>query len=95
MAALSTIARVSDRTSLLAISFVASFIAVALSWRLWDGWIAGFFAILNFDWLQRSYLGGSEPLFVALLFGSFLAVRKERWLLAALPASLATIVRPL
>ena len=59
------------------------------------GWIAGFFAILNFDWLQRSYLGGSEPLFGALLFGSFLLVRKDRWLLAALLASLATVVRPL
>jgi hypothetical protein len=77
------------------ISGIASFVAVALAWRLWGGWIAGFFAILNFDWLQRSYLGGSEPLFVALLFGSFLAVRKERWLVAALLASLATVVRPL
>jgi len=95
MAAISTITRVSDRTALLAISVIASFIAVALAWRLWDGWIAGFFAILNFDWLQRSYLGGSEPLFVALLFGSFLAVRKQHWLLAAVLASLATIVRPL
>jgi hypothetical protein len=66
-----------------------------LAWTLWDGWIAGFFAVLNFDWLQRSYLGGSEPLFVALLFGSFLSVRKERWLLAAFLASLATVVRPL
>jgi hypothetical protein len=95
MAALSTITRGSDRTALLAISVVASFAAVALAWTLWDGWIAGFFAVLNFDWLQRSYLGGSEPLFVALLFGSFLLARKERWLLAALLASLATVVRPL
>lgn len=95
MAALSTVARISDRTSLLAISVIASFAAVALAWRLWGGWIAGFFAILNLDWLQRSYLGGSEPLFAALLFGSFLAVRKERWLIAALLASLATVVRPL
>jgi hypothetical protein len=95
MAAVSTVTRVSDRTALLAISIVASFAAVALAWSLWDGWIAGFFAILNFDWLQRSYLGGSEPLFVALLFGSLLSVRKERWLLAALLASLATVVRPL
>jgi len=95
MAALSTVTRVSDRTALLAISVVASFAAAALAWILWDGWIAGFFAVLNFDWLQRSYLGGSEPLFVALLFGSFLMARKERWLLAALLASLATIVRPL
>ena len=95
MAVVSTLARISDRTSLLVISVIASFAAVALAGRLWGGWIAGFFAILNFDWLQRSYLGGSEPLFAALLFGSFLAVRKERWLIAALLASLATIVRPL
>ncbi len=95
MAVVSTLARISDRTSLLVISVIASFAAVAIAWRLWGGWIAGFFAILNFDWLQRSYLGGSEPLFAALLFGSFLAVRKERWLIAALLASLATIVRPL
>ncbi|HST08753.1 MAG TPA: hypothetical protein VLL05_00125, partial [Terriglobales bacterium] len=83
MAALSALTRISDRASLLAISGIASFVAVALAWRLWGGWIAGFFAILNFDWLQRSYLGGSEPLFVALLFGSFLFVKKDRWLLAA------------
>jgi hypothetical protein len=95
MAALSTVARISDRTSLLMISVSASFAAAALAWRLWGGWIAGFFAILNFDWLQRSYLGGSEPLFVALLFGSFLSVRKERWLSAAVLASLASVVRPL
>jgi len=95
MAALSTVARISDRTSLLVISVISSFAAAALARYLWGGWIAGFFAILNFDWLQRSYLGGSEPLFAALLFGSFLAVRKERWLIAALLASLATVVRPL
>ena len=63
--------------------------------RLWGGWVAGFFAILNFDWMQRSYLGGSEPLFVALLFASFLAIRKERWWLACVLASLSTVVRPL
>ena len=95
MVALPTITRVSDRTALLAISVVGSCVAVALAWTLWDGWVAGFFAVLNFDWLQRSYLGGSEPLFVALLFGSFLMARKERWWLAALLASLATVVRPL
>jgi hypothetical protein len=95
IAALSTITRISDRTSLLAISVIVSCVSVVLAWRLWDGWIAGFFATLNFDWLQRSYLGGSEPLFVALLFGPFLLARKDRWLLAALLASLATVVRPL
>jgi hypothetical protein len=66
-----------------------------IAYRLWGGWVAGFFAILNVDWIQRSFLGGSEPLFVALLFASFLTVRKERWWLAALLASFATVVRPL
>ncbi len=95
MAALSSVTGISDRTALLLISLVSSFAGVALAYRLWGGWVAGFFAVLSFDWMQRSYLGGSEPLFVALLFGSFVAVRKERWLAAALLASLATVVRPL
>jgi hypothetical protein len=95
MAVLSRLTGVSDRTALLIVCVVSSLASVVLAFRLWGGWIAGFFAILNFDWMQRSYLGGSEPLFVALLFGAFLAVRKNRWALAALMASLATTVRPL
>src|ERR1700686_1400494 len=95
MAAVSTVTGVTERTALLVLSFASSLTTVAVAYRLWGGWIAGFFAILNLDWIQRSYLGGSEPLFVALLFGSFLAVRKERWLLASLLASCATVVRPL
>jgi hypothetical protein len=95
MAALSTLTGISDRAALLIVSFTASIAAVILAYRLWGGWIAGFFAILNFDWMQRSLLGGSEPLFVALLFGALLAARKDRWLLAAFLASTATLVRPL
>jgi hypothetical protein len=95
MAFLSRVTGISDRTALLLICCVSSLASVAIAYRLWGGWIAGFFAILSFDWMQRSYLGGSEPLFVALLFASFLAVRKERWGLAALLAACATTVRPL
>lgn len=95
MAGLSIATHLSDRASLMIISMLASVASVLLTRRLWGGWVAGFFAVINFDWLQRSVLGGSEPLFVALLFGSFLALRKQRWPLAALLASLATIVRPL
>jgi hypothetical protein len=95
MAVISKLTGVLDRTSLLMISAGASFISVALAYRLWGGWIAGFFAVLNLDWMQRSFLGGSEPLFVALLFASFLAVRYDRWLLATLLASFSTVVRPL
>jgi hypothetical protein len=95
MAAISKLTGTSDRTSLLLVSWLSSLVAVMLAYRLWGGWIATAFAIINFDWYQRSYLGGSEPLFVALLFGSFLAIRRDRWLLATLLAALATITRPL
>lgn len=95
MAALSRLTGVSDRTALLLICFASSLASVAIAYHLWGAWVAGFFAILNFDWMQRSYLGGSEPLFVALLFGTFLAARKEHWWLASLLASFATVVRPL
>jgi GNAT superfamily N-acetyltransferase len=95
MAALSIVTRVSDRTALLVVCIASSFVAVVLAHRLWGGWVAGLFAVLNFDWMQRSFLGGSEPLFVALLFGSLLSVRRGRWLPAALLAALATVVRPL
>lgn len=95
MAATSVVTHVSDRTALIGVSLLSSIVTVALAYRLWGGWIAGFFAVLNFDWLQRSLLGGAEPLFMALLLGSLLAVRGERWWRASLLASLATIVRPL
>lgn len=95
MAILSKMTGLSDRVALLILSFVPSLLAVLTARRLWGGWIAGYFAVMSFDWLQRSCLGGSEPLFVCLLFAAFLCVRKERWLVSALLAALATVVRPL
>jgi len=95
MAALSFLTGVGEHTALLLICFASSLTSVALAHRLWGGWIAGYFTILNFEWLQRSYVGGSEPLFVALIFGSFLAIRRNHWLLAALLAAFATVTRPL
>jgi hypothetical protein len=95
MAALSRVTFISCESSLIVISCAASLYAVILAHKLWDGWVAAYSLSLNFDWLQRSFLGGSEPLFVALLFGSLLTIRKERWLYASLLAALATITRPL
>ncbi len=95
MAALSKLTGLSDRTALLIFSFIPSLLATLLARRLWSGWIAAYFAVLNFDWLQRSCLGGSEPLFVCLLFGAFACVRRKHWLLASLLAAFATVVRPL
>lgn len=95
MAAVSLLTRFSDQSALLLVSFVSYLASVVLAYRLWGGWVAGLFAVLNFDWLQRSFLGGSEPLAVALIFGALLATRKDRWVLAAFLAALSTIVRPL
>jgi hypothetical protein len=83
-----------DWLLLIIVTILSSTLSTLLAFRLWGGWAAALFAILNFDWLQRSYLGGSEPLFVLLLFGCFWASRQERWALAALLASCATITRP-
>jgi hypothetical protein len=93
--AISKLTGCSVRTALLVVSCTSSITAVLLAFYLWGGWVAAAFAIINFDWYQRSFIGGSEPLFVAFLFGSFLAIRRDRWTLASLLASLATITRPL
>ncbi len=95
IALLSKLTGLSGVTSILLISAACSLGALVLAHRLWGGWVALFFSILNFDWWQRSLLGGSEPLFVLLLFASFLAIRRQRWYSAALLASLATVTRPL
>ncbi len=85
---------ISETTALVAVCVSASLVSVAFCYRLWGGWIAAFFALLSLDWFQRSLLGGAEPLFMALLLGSFLALRREHWIWAAILASLATVVRP-
>jgi hypothetical protein len=95
MALVSFVSHASDRSALLVISLGSYFISIALAYRLWGGWVAGFFAVINFDWFQRAFLGGSEPLFLGLLFSSFLMARRNRWISAALLASLSTVVRPL
>ncbi len=77
------------------ISIVASFAAVLLAGKLWGTWAAAWFAVVNLDWLQRSLLGGAEPLFALLIFAALAAARRERWLLAAAAGAAATIVRPL
>lgn len=75
--ALLSTAQLTYEASLLLISIGASLASVLLVSNLWGPWIAAFFAILNFPWIQASFLGSSEPLFVLLLFGSFWFSRRE------------------
>jgi hypothetical protein len=95
MAALTKATGISDLHSLLALSIISSLAVIFLVYRLWGGWVAGFFAVASREWMERSLLGGAEPLFLACIFGAFVAARKERWWLAALLAALGTIVRPM
>jgi hypothetical protein len=94
-AGLSFLIRIPNTQLLIAVSALSALCAVIFAYRLWGGWVAALTLTLNLDWWQRSFLGGSEPLFVALLFASFLAIRKERWYWASFLAALATICRPL
>jgi len=95
IAAVSSGTRLSNLNALLAISVLASLVTVGMIYKLWGGWVALAFVILSREWLERSLLGGAEPLFLALLFAGFLAARREKWGPAALLASMATVVRPM
>lgn len=84
----------SPRLSLLAISLASSLASAWIARRLWGPWIAVYFALLNYTWLQMSFLGGSDSFCIVLLFSSFVLARKERWLAASALAAFATLVRP-
>jgi len=77
------------------ISAGSALVSVLFVGRLFGGWVAGYFAFTNLAWMQLSFIGGSEPLAMALGFGALLAFRKNRTSGAALLASLAVTVRPL
>src|SRR2546423_13581051 len=65
IAALSTITGSPERNSLLLIFFPSYFIRAILADRLSNGWISAYFAVIDLDWLQRSFIGGSGPMFLA------------------------------
>jgi hypothetical protein len=94
-APLAAILPIDDYDAIAAVSILASAGAVAVAADLWGVWAAAWFALVNLDWIQRSMLGGAEPLFALLIFAALLAARRERFVAAATLASLATIVRPL
>jgi hypothetical protein len=95
IAAVSLISHLPLIASLWLVAVVSSFVSTILVARLFGTWVAAFFALTNFAWLQTSFLGGSEPLAVALGMGALWTFRRGNTLLAALLGSLATTVRPL
>jgi hypothetical protein len=95
IAMVSMLFRVSSLFALWSIAAVSALVSVLLIARLLNPWAAGYFALTNFAWLQLSFLGGSEPLALALSLGALLAFRRDRIFLAAALGSLSVTVRPL
>jgi hypothetical protein len=95
MVAFSAITHTSYWTAILSLCVICTFVATAVSERLWGGWVAGIFAVCSRDWMERAVIGGAEPLFLALVFGSFLAARREKWIFAASLAAYSAVVRPM
>ena len=81
--------------ALVMISMLSSLAVCLLVRRLYGGWVAlALYSFINYRWIYTSVEGGSEPLFMCLVFAAFLAARSDRWNLAALLAALGTTVRP-
>ena len=95
IAGLSLLFHVSPMFALCFISAIFSLTSVFLVARLFGPWIAGYFALTNLVWLQLSFLGGSEPLALALGLAALVCFRRDRVFLAALLGSVSVTVRPL
>ncbi len=90
-----TFTGVKDSVALAFIALCCYLLAVVLTYLLWGDVVAAWFSVVNWSWLREAVTGGAEPLFMCLLLATFLFARKNRWLLAAVFASFATVVRPL
>ena len=93
--AVSAVPFINDFAALVIVSMLSSLVSVFLCHRLWGGWVACLFAILNWDWMQRSVVGGNEPMFMALLLGGFYFYRKKNIPIAIVLAALSVTVRPM
>jgi hypothetical protein len=95
IAGISKLFSIPESMAVVLISMVGSLLVCILLHRLYGGWVAAVFVFVDYHWIALSVEGGTEPLFMCLLFASFLAARSSRWEIAALLASLSTTVRPL
>lgn len=94
IAGVAKLLRMPELAALIIISASAALVATVLTYRLYGGWVTAMFAAANMYWICLSVQGGSEPLFISVLYLGFLAARKQRWYTAATLAALATTIRP-
>jgi hypothetical protein len=93
-ALVAAITRLPDIYAIVVVSSSMFVLANYLCSRLWGTLVGIWFVVIDWWYIDGAVEGLTEPLFVALLLGSFLAIRKEKWALAALLAAGATVVRP-
>jgi hypothetical protein len=93
-ALVASVTRLPDDFAIVLVSSSTFVLANYLCCRLWGTTVAAWFMVVSWWWLDVGTEGMNEPLFMALLLGSFIAFRKERWVVAAVLASGATVVRP-
>ena len=93
--AVSKIFHLRDVDAAILLSIAASIGACLLLHELYGGRVAIAFGMVSSTWILLAGFGGCEPLFICLIFASFLAARRELWFLAALLASVSVTVRPL
>lgn len=94
IAAVASGLRLSSIAALVSIGVAASFGALLLVRRLYGGWVAAALIATGFTWIQLAVLGGSEPLFLALLYGTFALARRGRVKTATTLAAFGAMVRP-
>lgn len=93
-ALVATVTRLPDIDAIVVVSSSMFVFASYLCSQLWGTLVAMWFVVIDWWYIDGAVEGLTEPLFVALVLGSFLAIRKEKWALAALLAAGATLVRP-
>ncbi len=95
VAPVAAVLRIPEIDALPIVSLAGATAAIALAGELWGGWAAACFAVVNLDWVQRSLLGGADPVFASFVFAALLLARGGRWTVASVFGALSTVVRPL
>ena len=60
------------------LSVVFSILSQVICYKLWGGWVACYFGILNIEWIKRSIAGGNESLLMFLVLLGILMYRNKR-----------------
>lgn len=87
--------RLSNVAALAAVSIAPCFPALWLIRRLYGGWVAAAMLAASYTWIMMATNGGSEPLFLCLLFAGFACARAGRTGAAAAFMTMSAMVRPI